>query len=105
MTNICVEAGNGLCKTTLLQRLKSSISCDYGEEVEIVTEPVKFLRDVLDQDLLQLFAENPKNISSPIHGHILSIMKNQRKHNEYIESIKGSWMDFLRINELKMKML
>ena len=40
---------------------------------------MKFLRDVLDQDLLQLFAENPKNISSPIHGHILSIMSYQRE--------------------------
>ena len=74
--NICVEAGIGLGKTTLLRNLKRSISC---EEVEIVTEPVKFWRDVSGQDLLKLFAENPKKFSFSTQVHILSTMSYQRE--------------------------
>ena len=73
--NICVEAGIGLGKTTL-GNWKRSIPC---EEVEIVTEPVKLWRDVSGQDLLQLFAENPKKFSFSTQVHILSTMSYQRE--------------------------
>ena len=77
--NIGVEAGIGLGKTTLLRNLERIISCDYGEEIEIVTEPVGLWRDVSGEDLLQLFAENPKTFSFPTQVHILSTMSYQRE--------------------------
>ena len=77
--NICVEAGIGLGKTTLLRNLKRLISCDYEEDIMIVTEPVKLWREVSGKDLLQLFAEDPKKFSFPTQVHILSTMSYQRE--------------------------
>ena len=64
---LCVEAGIGLGKTTLLRNLKKMNECNEVEEVEVVTEPVKSWRNVSGQDLLKLFAENPEKFffSSP----------------------------------------
>ena len=72
MMNVGVEAGIGLGKTTLLRNLERIISCDYGEEIEIVTEPVGLWRDVSGEDcfscsqrILKLFLFLHKFTSCP----------------------------------------
>ena len=76
---LCVEAGIGLGKTTLLRNLKKMNECNEVEEVEVVTEPVKSWRNVSGQDLLKLFAENPEKFSFQTQVHVLSTMSSQRE--------------------------
>ena len=77
--NICVEAGIGLGKTTLIKSLERIVSSRLKEDVEVVTEPVKEWRDVAGQDLLKLFASNPREFAFPTQVHILSTMSHQRE--------------------------
>ena len=86
--NISVEAGIALGKTTLIKNLERMVSSKIQVEVEVITEPVKEWRDVAGQDLLKLFAANPKEFAFQTQVHILSTMSRQREIQSTTNSIR-----------------
>ena len=86
--NINVEAGIALGKTTLIKNLEKIVSSKIQGELEVITEPVKEWRDVAGQDLLKLFAANPKEFAFQTQVHILSTMSRQREIQSTTNSIR-----------------
>ena len=107
--NINVEAGIALGKTSLIKNLEKMVSSKIQGELEVITEPVKEWRDVAGQDLLKLFAANPKEFAFQTQVHILSTMSRQREIQSVSHAIEFIFKPVLYedglITELESKIL
>ena len=64
------------------------VSSKIQVEVEVITEPVKEWRDVAGQDLLKLFAANPKEFAIQTQVYILSTMSRRASFSSCLPADK-----------------